>query len=132
MLEGSMRHLVVFLALAAVLVSGLKHADAQTVTGTITGFVLDSSGAVVPNASVQATNVATHFSREGKADAQGAYLLTFLPPGVYRVAASATGFKQTVRDGIQVAADERARVDVTLQVGDANQTIEVAAAAPLV
>lgn len=129
-----MRHLPIFLGLCVLFtaLSGLERTDAQTVTGTILGFVLDSSGSVIPNAAVEATNSATHLSREIRTDAQGAYLLTFLPPGTYRLTASATGFKQTLRDAIQVAADERARVDITLQIGDTNQTIEVTTAAPLI
>jgi hypothetical protein len=108
------------------------HAAAQTVTGTILGSVLDPSGAAIPGAAVMASNPTNGFTRRVTADSAGNYLLTFLPPGTYEVVGSADGFKQTRHPGIVVAADERVRVDFALQLGEATQTVEVTAGAPLV
>ena len=105
---------------------------AQTVTGTILGVVTDPSGAVVPGVSLVATNRATGFSRSAKSDGEGNYLITFLPPGTYNLAANGAGFERSMRGNIVVQADERTRADFTLVVGSATQTVEVSGGAPLV
>ena len=104
----------------------------QTVTGTILGVVTDPSGAVVPRAPVIATNQATGFIRSGASDEVGNYRLSFLPLGAYRVEAKMAGFERTLREGINVQADERVRLDFTLTVGESNQTVEVKGGSPLV
>src|SRR5436305_4597471 len=107
-------------------------ASPQTVTGTILGVVTDPSGAVIPRASVIATNQGTGFTRAGATDDEGNYRLSFLPPGAYRLEAKIAGFGRTLREGIEVQADERVRVDFALTVGEATQTVEVKAGSPLV
>src|SRR6476659_3190731 len=109
-----------------------SSAGAQTVTGTIHGLVIDPSGAVVPRATVTAASQATGFTRSAETDGEGSYLLTFLPLGAYRVDVRSPGFERTIRDGIEVRADERVRLDFTLSVGEATQTVEVKAGSPLV
>ncbi len=121
-----------FKAFFLLLAAACLTAEAQTVTGTILGIVTDPSGAVVPGASVTATNRATGFSRSAKTDRDGNYLITFLPLGAYNVQASSGGFERTVRENIAVQADERARVDFALKVGAATQTVEVSEGTPLV
>src|SRR3989442_1512697 len=118
--------LVLFPALLAL------PAAAQTVTGTILGVVTDPSGAVIPGASIVATNPATGFSRSANSDGEGNYRITFLSLGTYRVEARSTGFERTVREGIAVQADERVHLDFALSVGEATQTIEIKAGASLV
>lgn len=103
----------------------------QTVTGTILGVITDPSGAVIANGQVTAINGAMGFKRSATTDNEGNYMLTFLPLGSYRVEISVPGFERTVREGIEVQADERIRVDIKLSVGQANQTVEVKAGAPL-
>jgi hypothetical protein len=105
---------------------------AQTVTGTLLGSVLDSSGALIPNAEVTAVNQETGLTRTVRSDGVGNYLLTFLPPGSYRLIGSMQGFRQTVQSGIAVQADTRTRVDLTLTVGETSETVEVVADIPLV
>lgn len=116
----------------AILLMLVLPAAAQTVTGTILGVVTDPSGAVMPGATVVATNPATGFARSGNTDGEGNYLITFLPPGNYDVAAHGAGFERTMRAGIVVQADERTRVDFALVVGAATQVVDVAGGAPLV
>jgi hypothetical protein len=106
-------------------------ASAQTVTGTILGVVTDPSGAVVPGASVVATSQSTGFTRSATSDQEGNYRLTFLPLGVYHMEVKSPGFERMLRDGIEVQADERVRVDFKLTVGEATQTVEVNAGASL-
>lgn len=97
------------------------------VTGTILGTVRDTSNAVVVGAQVAATNVDTNFVRETSSAADGNYRLLALPPGHYKVTATAPGFEQFVASGIEVKVNDELRVDVTLQVGAVRQAVNVEA-----
>ena len=70
-----------------------KPASPQSITGTILGTVYDSSGSVVPNAKVVATNAAQGWARETTSDGLGNYIFNQLPPGPYKVNVTATGFQ---------------------------------------
>src|ERR1700704_4656724 len=76
---------------------------AQKITGDIAGDVTDSSGAVVPNASVTAENIGTSLTRNATTNEAGGFRINDLPIGTYRVAVSAEGFKTTQRNS-EVAA----------------------------
>jgi Carboxypeptidase regulatory-like domain len=97
----------------------------QTATGTILGTIRDSSGSVVPTADVVVTNVDTNISHEFVTDETGSYIVPLLRPGKYRVKASRSGFKSGVQEGIIVGVDQKARVDMTLEVGEVTQIVEV-------
>ncbi len=97
------------------------------VTGTILGSVHDPSGATVVGAKVNATNIATNFVRETKSDSAGEYRLLALPPGKYRVSASATGFEQFTVTGIELNVNDQLRVDVDLKVGTVQESVTVEA-----
>ncbi len=122
--------LAVIVCLAMALFQG--HAQAQTTTGTIFGTVSDSTGAVVPQVGVTATNLATNFSRTASTDASGRYQIQYLPLGTYRVEVTASGFKKFSQSGIVLEVDRNARVDPRLEVGALTETIDVSADAPLV
>ncbi len=99
--------------------------NAQTnTTGAIDGVVSDPSGAIVPNATVAITNIATGAVFKATSGANGEYRVSQLPPGSYTVAATAKGF-QTSKQTIQVSLGEVATGNVTLSVGEANTTVEV-------
>src|SRR5579884_3977785 len=72
----------------------------QTTTATISGTVADTSGAVVPEVSVQVLNKDTGVSRSLKTDSGGRYTATDLPIGNYEVSAEMSGFQKEVREGI--------------------------------
>jgi hypothetical protein len=108
---------------AACFVAQLK-AD---VTGTIVGVVRDASGATVVGAQITAANIATNFTRETKSDASGEFRLLALPPGPYRVTATATGFDQFVATGIDLKVNDQLRVDVSLKVGTVKESVTVEA-----
>src|SRR6267154_1212854 len=72
----------------------------QQVTGTILGRVTDTSGSVVPGATIQIQNPAIGFSRTDTADADGRYLESNLPLGSYTVTVQKTGFQTLVRSGV--------------------------------
>jgi hypothetical protein len=102
------------------------------VSAVISGTVTDPSGAVVPNATVTATDTETGAVRETMADGAGRYLLFALPVGPYEIHARKTGFQEAVRTGIQLAVNQSATVDLTLQVGQSSQQVTVSGDAPLV
>src|SRR5712671_3056453 len=98
---------------------------AQSERGTITGTVADSSGAVVPKARVIVTNLATKLVSESQSNDAGAYTAASLPVGPYSVRVEKEGFRPVVNSGIELNAASTVRVDVTLEVGTALQTVEV-------
>jgi outer membrane receptor protein involved in Fe transport len=104
---------------------------AQTSFGTITGIIRDTSGAVLPDASVTVTNEQTGLTRQATTDGSGAYTVPSLPPAVYTVSAELKGFKKGVASKVNLEVTQTLRVDIALQVGEISQTVEVQAEAPL-
>jgi hypothetical protein len=108
------------------LVSLAAPLAAQTTTASLQGRVLDGSGAVVPGASVSITNPATGVKVwSSVTDAAGAYVAPALPVGTYDVSAALAGFKTVTVQGVSLAVDQRARVDLTLNAGTMEETIVV-------
>lgn len=105
---------------------------AQANSGTILGRVTDPSGAVVPGAKVVATNEQTGVTKEYTTDSSGNYVISYLIPGNYDVSAEKTSFKRSVHSGLTLEVDQKAVVNLTLEVGSVNESIEVTAQAPLV
>ena len=103
---------------------------AQVTTGTIVGTVTDSNG-VVPGANVVIHEVNRGTSATFVTDGAGSYTAPFLTPGTYRVEVNVSGFKKWVRDGVILQVNQRARVDVSLEVGRLEETTTVVASAPL-
>jgi hypothetical protein len=89
---------------------------AQEASGTISGTIHDTTGALVPNANITITNKATGISRALTPNAEGLYNAPALPPGDYDVRVEMTGFKTTVRPA-NVVAGSTTTVDMTLAVG---------------
>jgi hypothetical protein len=106
---------------------------AQDATGKITGVVTDPSGAVVSNASVTVTNLATNVSKETKTDSSGFYQAPLLPIGKYKVTATAAGFEKVemVSQG-NLEINQTMRIDIQLPVGKLSDTVVVESAANLV
>jgi hypothetical protein len=104
-------------------------ASAQEFRATISGHVLDSSGAAVPNAKVEAINVATNEISRTTADSAGAYTIPLLRPGNYKMTATAAGFKQWLTENLVLEAAKVAGIDITLEVGTMTETVEVTAEA---
>src|SRR5436305_2883940 len=111
------------LALAFYLTAGTLFG--QTTTGTVSGAVADNSGARVPGATVRIVNVETRDTRTTTANNTGDYLFPSVPTGQYELQAEATGFKTERRAGIRLDVNQNARVDFTLQVGQATEVIQV-------
>jgi hypothetical protein len=101
-------------------------------TSTLTGNVVDSTGAAVAGATVTIRNVDTGNERQVMSGEAGEYTLPFLAPGDYTVTASKSGFRQIKRDGIRLEVNQTGRVDFTLEIGAVSETVEVKAGVPLI
>jgi hypothetical protein len=101
----------------------------QVVSGSITGSVVDRSGAAIPRAQVTLTNTATGALRQAPADEAGRFLFAALPPGDYKLAAGSAGFKSAEISGIGLQIDQTLRFDVVLDVGDVSERVTVEASA---
>ena len=99
---------------------------AQNISGTVTGTVHDSSGAVIPNAAVIITNADQNtVVFTGKTNAAGQYTAPFLPVGNYSVTSDASGFKKAEHTGIKLDVNQNLTIDMVLQPGSAQQTVTV-------
>jgi Carboxypeptidase regulatory-like domain/TonB dependent receptor-like, beta-barrel len=112
-------------AIALLLCAG--PAAAQLLQGTIVGNVVDTSKAAIPNATVTAENLSTHFTRTTTTNSAGQYTFPDLPPGTYAVTIGARGFQSYKRTGIVLTVQTAVRVDATLAVGQTKQTVTVTA-----
>ncbi len=104
---------------------------AQTNTGTITGSVLDPQRALVPGATVTATNLATNVPRVARSSSAGAYSLPALSPGSYRITVEAAGFAKLVQEPVVVATSTTVTLDLTLTVGQTTTEVTVTGEAQL-
>jgi hypothetical protein len=103
----------------------------QGASGSITGALKDTTGAVVPNSSVFAKSVESGRQYQTKTNDAGIYNLTAIPPGGYTLTVEVPGFKRLVTNPIELEVNQIARVDLTLEVGAATETVEVKDLAPL-
>ena len=121
-----------FLALLLVILCLIANtANAQFAgTGAITGTVTDPTGAVIPNATVTATDVATNVKTMRQTTSAGDYDITPLIPDNYTVSVSAQGFKQYVQENVHVNALQTVSLNVRLTVGQATESVTVTSAPP--
>ncbi len=102
---------------------------AQATSGDLTGTVVDSSGAAIPNAEVAATHDATGVKATAQTTENGVYRFTNLPVGTYTVSGSAKGFAASTLKNVDVALNNTITANLTLSVGTAATTVEVSAGA---
>lgn len=100
-------------------------AFSQEVRASLSGLVSDKSGAAVPGATVSITNTATNATSKAESSSTGNYVLPFLPPGQYTLSVEQQGFKRFVRENIVLQAQDRARVDISLELGEITQSVTV-------
>jgi Carboxypeptidase regulatory-like domain len=105
---------------------------AQAVTGTILGLITDSTGAVMPGATVTLTNTGTGLLRVVTTDNNGEFTAPSLPTGTYSVKAELSGFKTVTRPDIPLGVDQRVRIDVKLEIGAVEESVTVTGTSPLV
>jgi len=115
--------ILALVALVGILLS--RPAHAQLAGATLTGVVTDKSGAVVGGATIQIKNLDNGQVREVSSNASGLYSAPNLPPGPYEVKVTASGFTSAVQKGIELNVGMEQALNITLQVGKVNETVEV-------
>ncbi len=119
--------LLVAVATLALLCSYAPSAFAQATSGTLTGQVTDPTGAVIPNANITITDTLHGTSVTTTTNGQGLFTRTQLPNSTYNVSVNAQGFQPTQQNNIVVQVDRETRINVTLALGGASQTVQVVA-----
>src|ERR1041384_1717697 len=104
---------------------------AQETRSTVLGRISDPTGAVIPGAVVEVKNLDSRVKAMAPTNASGEFLLPFLIPGPYSMAGEARGFKKWVRSRFQTRVDDRITIDVTMEIGQATESVQVTAEAPL-
>ncbi len=121
--------------LSAVLVTfvvvGAPVADAQVLYGSITGNVVDSTGAAMPGATVKIEQAETQLTRELVTDAVGVYHFTAVPSGTYTISITMSGFRGFSRRDVPVTLNSVARVDAKLDIGQLNESVMVSGESPI-
>src|SRR5262252_2759042 len=106
-------------------------AEAQAVSGTILGTVIDATGAVRPGAKVTAVNEGTGLSRTATSDANGEYTFPSLPTGHYTLTVEETGFRTLAMSNIELGVDQHVKIDLKLETGAISETMTVVGETPL-
>ncbi len=114
--------------LAVVLCAGIQG----QVRGTISGYVRDSSGAVIPSAKVDLVSEQTGARREAATNAEGFYQFLGLTPGTYTMEVSSGSFKRHQNRAINLELDQNLRSDIQLEVGAVNESVQVTGSATAV
>ena len=104
----------------------------QTSTATLTGIIQDSTGAIVPNVAVTATNTDRNTIQTTRTNETGAYVIPALNAGNYSVMAELQGFKKFERDAIPLQVNQTLRIDIRLDVGPIAETVQVTQATPMI
>jgi hypothetical protein len=130
----SLRSLFVLLLCAVCLSLGgnAQVGFGQTSTATLTGIVQDPTGAVLPNVTISVTNTDRNINHFTKTNEAGNYVLPALNPGNYSIGAELAGFKKFLREGVVLQVSRVARIDIHLDLGSVEETVEVKAAAALI
>jgi Carboxypeptidase regulatory-like domain/TonB dependent receptor len=119
------------LLVSALLGAGASPAAAQVLYGSMVGNVHDSTGAVLPGATVTILHEETRLTRETSSDSAGAYTFTAVPTGTYTVTVTLQGFRTFTRPGVPVTLNTVTRVDAALPVGEIAETVTVVGESPL-
>lgn len=123
------RHTHLLLLLAVLLLPGLV--SAQSSDAVLVGIIEDASGAALPGANITATNTSTGVTRQVVANESGAWQIGPLPPGTYELRTARPGFKTAVRSGVVLQTGATLKIDITLELGDVSEKVEVTAEAPM-
>src|SRR5580698_6366683 len=106
--------------------------NAQNITGSLSGRVVDAQGAAISNAAVTVTDVQRGVKSDTKSNVAGDFTIAGLPPGNYTLGVEAAGFKKLSKTGITLDANDKLAVgDVVLEVGAVTESIEVTGTATL-
>jgi Carboxypeptidase regulatory-like domain/TonB dependent receptor len=119
---------VIAIAVCGLLGSGIAFGQAQSNAADLQGFVKDTQGAVVVNATVTARNPDTNTTKSATTNDEGYYQIVNLPPGDYEVTVEASNFKKSVLPMVKLTVGQRADLDVALEVGQVSEVVTVSGA----
>jgi hypothetical protein len=122
---------IFILAICLLTMAVASKSYAQDINASLSGTVLDPSGAVVPAAQLTLTNAATQFAVSAVSSDNGQFTLRNLTPGRYDLKVVAKNFQTSVQTGIELTINQAARLDVSLKLGTESQTVTVSADASL-
>lgn len=105
---------------------------AQDTRGTISGTITDPNGQAVPNATVLIIDRSRGTTKTFSTNSDGIYRATFLQSGTYQVVVEAQGFKKAIRDGVVVEISAAVQVSIPLEIGGAEETVNVTAEVPAI
>ncbi|HEV2247215.1 MAG TPA: TonB-dependent receptor [Terriglobia bacterium] len=114
------------------LLIGLPMSLQAQVTGSISGYIKDQTGAAIPQVNVTATLVSQNSSMSATSNSEGYYQFTAVQPGPYTVTVEKDGFQKLTHTNVTVTAGQPVRLDLQLALGRVTQAVEVSAAPPLV
>ncbi len=120
------------LQVAALALCAVALGVAQQSTGTISGIVTDQQGAVIPGAQVEVLNTATNALFTTSSNESGLYVAPGMAVGVYEISVESDGFRRSVRSGVTLQVGQTADINVTLEIGQVTEVVEVVGEAPLV
>ena len=130
--NGFKRLLLLLIVVLFGLSASSRYVLAQGTNGTLTGQVVDPSGAAIPEASITLTNVGTSFPQTVTTDGTGIYVFKLVQPGNYMLTVVARGFAKYVQQGIVIDANVNATQNVSMKLGSSSQTVSVTANAELI
>src|SRR5579884_1789516 len=126
--SAQMKNVIAIVVISLMCLLLPRPAASQAISGDLVGVVKDSTGAVVPNATVQATNVATGVQLHTQTNGDGEYRLINLPVGRYDLQVTSNGLSGGIKS-VPVELNKRATANITVQVAQATTTVEVTAQA---
>src|SRR5215469_9444452 len=126
------RGLLYCVVVFALSITMLRSAAGQATSGTICGTITDFSGAVIPQATVIASNLSTSSSKIAKSNGSGDYSFLVLEPGDYKVLVQIKGFQSQTQENVRLDASQNVRVDFELRPGSTQQNITVDAQTALI
>ncbi|HJX92858.1 MAG TPA: TonB-dependent receptor [Pyrinomonadaceae bacterium] len=113
------------LVLVSLTFTGVALGQTQSAAADLQGTVKDSTGAVVPNATITARNPGTNISRTGMSNEEGFYRIVNLPPGDYEITVEASNFKKAVLTRVNLTVGQTATVDVALEPGQISESVTI-------
>ncbi len=125
------KHAVTGLHVIACVLVFLGSAAAQRTTATLHGSVRDSSGAVLPGATIELTHEETRLTTTNVSNSAGEFTAAFLPVGRYTIRVTCDGFTPQIRTGVELTAGQESRYVVSLDIGSVSDEVTVRAAVPL-